>query len=160
MSMALKRELQHCDTVYKDALQLLCLDISNHLKAAFALPNIQPLYHLDVKLSENRLNKSKKMGRTKGFFKKKGTWFKRGHSKFHKRLKEKNISNARECQRVRYVRLDETEQALVENNPILPNAVAEDEGSDNEGAKFKFLRARSCNASNYNFKLSTADRHR
>lgn len=152
--MAVKRELQHCDTVYKDALESFYMDISSYPKNAHNCPFLQPLYHLDAILSGKQLLKAKrKMGRNKGFFKRSKTGFKPGHSPTNRRVRD-CISNAEDTEPVKYVRLDAEQQAMVDNNPILPAAVAEHSASDKKAPIFKFLRSRRANPADVKPKLS------
>jgi hypothetical protein len=154
MSMALKRELQHCDTIYKGALKLFYLDNSSYHRNATNCPFLQPQYHLDAILIEKQFLKAKrKMGRNKGFFKRRRTTFKHGNSATIRRVQD-CISNAEETEPVKYVRLDAEQQAMVENNPILPAAVAKHSASDKMVPTFKFLRPCRANPADVKPKLS------
>jgi hypothetical protein len=109
---------------------------------------------LDAILSGKQLLKAKrKMGRNKGFLKRSRTTFKRGHSPTNRRVRN-CISYAEETQPVQYVRLDAEQQAMVDNNPILPAAVGEHSASDKKAPIFKFLRARRANPADVKPKLS------
>lgn len=140
--------IESCNSLSPSTKMMLCWSIwTYHITTTHhqELLNLQ-LYIIWMLnfVQESCYSPKQVMGRkNKGYMKRKGTWFKKGHT-FG--IRGKDLLSAKKSTEsvnlVKFVRLSKEEQRMVENNPIVTASELPVPAEGRSTTKFKFLRPR------------------